>query len=189
MQTLDNLLSNVSWDKEPDDQIETLKIFDSLTEDQLKELVSAKYIKSYEAGIVIRHLGYARLSHCLSELLEFLQDGNWPVVRDVAKLLASIGKPLIPYIQKVFKKDHEELWNYWILIYIVSDWKEQTIQLLKSDLLALVKRGDKEGAAVEALRILKRCLNESDFHHQYNYLLGIYKGDKYWVDELETVLQ
>ena len=188
MQSLDLLLKNVSWDKEPEQQLAKLKPFDNLSNKEIEELVSGKYVKSTEAGIVIRYLGFSKLSNYVLELLAFLEDGNWPAAGHVSIFLTSIGQPLIPSIQKVFQKEYEELWHYWILVMVVKFWDRPTIELIKDDLLKLVKKADKEGAAIEALRILKDSLSETEFQKHYKHLLDRYKGDTYWLDELQTVL-
>lgn len=188
MQSLDLLLQNVSWDKEPERQLDKLRPFDSLSNKEIEELVSAKYVKSTEAGIVIKYLGFPKLSNHILDLLAFLEDGNWPAAGHVSAFLTSIGQPIIPAIQKVFKKEYEALWHYWILVMIVGYWDRPTIDLLRDDLLELVQKADKEGASVEALRILKDSLSETDFQKHYKHLLDRYKGDNYWLDELQTVL-
>lgn len=189
MESLTQLLKKVSRNKLPEDQVETLKLFDNLTEEQINELITWGYIKSSEAGIVIRYLGYPKLSNYLAELLEFLQDGNWPAAGDVSRLLTSIGRPLIPYIINVFRNKNDALWNYWILVYIVKDWDNEIISAIRNELLELVNKADREGASIEALKILKRILSGKEFQQQYNYLLAQYEGEKYWLDDLKTILE
>ena len=188
MHSLELLLKNVSWDKEPEQQLDVLRLFDNLANDEIEELVSEKYVKYAEAGIVIRYFGFSKLSNYMLNLLAFLEDGNWPAAGHVSTFLTSIGQPLIPSIQEVFKKQYEALWHYWILILVVRFWDQPTIELLERDLLKLVTKADKEGASIEALRILKGSLSETKFHEQYDYLFDKYKGDSYWLDELQTVL-
>jgi len=73
-----------------------------------------------EAAIKI---GYPAVAPILPELLEWLQDLNWPVAQILAPFLATIGKPLIPHIQHIFASD-DEIWKYWIMTYIIADSAE-----------------------------------------------------------------
>lgn len=58
--------------------------------------------------------GYPAVEPVLGNLLECIQDMNWPVAQDIAPFLASIGKPLVPHIKKVFETD-DEIWKRWIM--------------------------------------------------------------------------
>ena len=58
--------------------------------------------------------GYPAVEPVLWHLLEWIQDMNWPVAQTLAPFLASIGKPLVPHINKVFETD-DETWKCWIM--------------------------------------------------------------------------
>jgi hypothetical protein len=77
-------------------------------------------IERAEAAIKV---GYPTVEAILPELLEWLQDMNWPVAQVLAPFLASIGSPLIPHIQQIFKSD-DEIWKYWIMQRILSESPE-----------------------------------------------------------------
>jgi hypothetical protein len=64
--------------------------------------------------------GYPAVAPILPRLLEWLQDYNWPVAQVLAPFLASIGSPLIPYIQHVLNTD-DEIWKYWIISTILHN--------------------------------------------------------------------
>ena len=58
---------------------------------------------------------------------------------------------------------------------------------LKSDLIILIQRADEEGAAIQALRILKEnmLLIEEEVTTYYQYLLKKYEGDAFWIEDLK----
>lgn len=58
--------------------------------------------------------GYPAVESVLGHLLEWIQDCNWPVAQTLAPFLATIGKPLVPHIKKVFDTDDEN-WKRWIM--------------------------------------------------------------------------
>ena len=57
--------------------------------------------------------GYPAVEPVLYELLEWIQDYNWPVAHVLYPFLASIGAPLAPQIRRVFAGE-DYVWQYWI---------------------------------------------------------------------------
>ena len=64
-------------------------------------------------------LGYPAVAPVLPELMRCLQDMNWPVAKVVEPFLATIGLPLVPYIQQVFATD-DEVWKMWVMQELVK---------------------------------------------------------------------
>ena len=76
-----------------------------------------------ESAKALTVLGYPEVAPVLSELLEWMQDGNWPVSHVLSPFLASIGKPLAEQVRQVFHtQDH--IWKYWVLRRIVAQSSE-----------------------------------------------------------------
>jgi hypothetical protein len=69
------------------------------------------------AEVVAR--GYPAVAPILPELVEWLQDYNWPVAHILAPFLASIGNPLLPEIRRVLKTQ-DQVWKYWLLTCLVK---------------------------------------------------------------------
>ena len=67
--------------------------------------------------------GYPAVESVLPSLLEWMQDINWPVAQTLAPFLASIGKPLIPHLSKIFETD-DEIWKAWVISGIVEESPE-----------------------------------------------------------------
>ena len=57
--------------------------------------------------------GFPAVEPVLYQLLEWIQDCNWPVAQELFSFLASIGEPLAPHIRRVFASD-DYVWQYWI---------------------------------------------------------------------------
>lgn len=57
--------------------------------------------------------GYPAVDPVLYELLEWIQDLNWPVAGELFPFLSTIGEPLAPHIRRVFASD-DYIWQYWI---------------------------------------------------------------------------
>jgi hypothetical protein len=76
--------------------------------------------------------GYPAIEPILPELLEWIQDCNWPVARILAPFLGTIGAPLIPYIRKILATD-DTMWKYWTLSYLVQG-SPDVVAALRDDL-------------------------------------------------------
>ena len=66
-----------------------------------------------ETAQLASRAGFPAVEPVLYELLEWIQDCNWPVARELFPFLASIGEPLAPHIRRVFAGD-DYIWQYWI---------------------------------------------------------------------------
>jgi hypothetical protein len=186
MKLIERIEYSIQHDKTIDQQLESLSQFDDLTEDDLLELTN--HHKSSEVGILIEYLGYEKLKNHLPIFLAFLADANWPASGGTAKMLNQAKEQIIPEIKRVFKEvwsDH--IWHYWILVLLISDWDRALIQKIKPELIDLISKGDKEGASIQALLLLKekKLITKKEIEIHYQFLLHKYVGDKYWTDELK----
>src|SRR5215469_1934 len=72
-------------------------------------------------------LGWPGVQPVVSELLEWIQDYNWPVARILAPFLASIGRPLAPYLRPIFEGD-DEIWKYWVIDAVLANAPDELVQ-------------------------------------------------------------
>lgn len=188
MKQLDRLLEKIDLSKTVDEQLDTLKYFDNITEEEIASLVSTAYVKSSEAGIVISYLGSRYFFGHIPALLIFLQDLNWPASGYVVGVLQDMGKPVIPAIREAFKDEIDSIWHKNILLGICIYWDLETKRELLDDYLRLASKGDREGASLAALRILHELLEESEFQNQTKVLRYKFKDDNYWLNQLDETL-
>src|SRR3982750_1262013 len=64
--------------------------------------------------------GYPAVEPILPDLLEWVQDMNWPVAQPLASFLATLGKTLIPHVTKLFESD-DVIWKAYIVSNIVNE--------------------------------------------------------------------
>jgi len=96
------------------------------------------------------------LDPILMDLLEWVQDINWPVAIPMSAFLKGIKRPLIPHIKKVFA-GNDFIWIYWILTFVINDWHRDLILELKDDLLVVSRVNSKgEDTEFRALELLIR---------------------------------
>lgn len=102
--------------------------------------------------------GYPAVAPILPDLLEWLQDMNWPVAQVLEPFLTSIGAPLIPHIRKIFATD-DHIWKRWIISTIMTQARE-VAEAYRSDLERIAYSPTEEeiedGLNEDALDILKQ---------------------------------
>jgi len=99
-------------------------------------------------------VGYPGVEPILPELLEWLQDYNWPVAHVLAPFLASIGEPLVPHVNRILETD-DKVWKYWM---IVSIMKESAV--IASSCRTYLQRLVKEPTEAEAREELDQVAQE-----------------------------
>ena len=72
----------------------------------------------------------------MPEILEWMQDLNWPVAHVLQPFLARVGVPLVPFVRSVFAT-HDEQWKYNVLVSIVDNCPE-LVAALRDDLDRMV---------------------------------------------------
>lgn len=191
MKLYQKLENRIDWNKPVALQLDRLSEFDDITDEEIEELAQTCH-KSTEAGILLEYLGHERLGSYVPLFLAFLQDMNWPAAAGASKMLAKAGKKIVPEIKRVFQEvKNDPIWHYWILLGVVQDFEKELILALKLDLTELIARADKEGASIQALRILKekQALSAVEVEEYYGYLLDKYSGDDDWIKDLKDEIK
>lgn len=94
---------------------------------------------------MIQELGYPAVEEILPQIMEWLQDSNWPVAKELNEFIISVGTPIAPYIKNILNGD-DETWKYFILSSVVRNSPELA-QVLYADLTRIADfptRGEKE---------------------------------------------
>ena len=106
-----------------------------------------KHKSDLEAAQKMIDLGWPAVEPVIGELLEWLQDYNWPIAKSLAPFLSSIGEPLVPYLRTILDTtDHD--WKYWILELLVKKSREIANQV-RDQLERLVSAPTPNEAAAE----------------------------------------
>jgi hypothetical protein len=80
--------------------------------------------------------GYPAVEPILGELIEWLQDYNWPVARVLAPFLASLGSTLVPHIWNVMRSN-DEIWKYWVITLLIRALPHDHAVQFRSELLRI----------------------------------------------------
>jgi hypothetical protein len=109
-----------------------------------------------EAATALVAAGWESIVPMMPQILEWMQDMNWPVARVFQPFLANAGVRLVPFVRAVFATD-DNVWKYNILVDIVGQSPELATAL-RADLERLANNptvGERlEGVPEEAREIL-----------------------------------
>ena len=103
-------------------------------------------------------MGYPKVAPILPQLLEWLQDMNWPVARPLASFLTTIGEPLIPHVVNILRTD-DHIWKYWVLSSVVSE-SSVMAKALSQELERLANTPTKEECEEDLPEIAKDILEK-----------------------------
>ena len=73
-----------------------------------------------ENAALLRNLGYPTIRPIMRQLLEWLQDMNWPVAQFIAPWILTIGVELYPYFEEIFQSN-DSLWKNWVLTALIDE--------------------------------------------------------------------
>lgn len=63
----------------------------------------------------LKNYSYDDLKEIIPNLLEWLQDLNWPVAKPVSEYLESIHDKMTTELLTILKSNEDEVWKYWII--------------------------------------------------------------------------
>lgn len=63
----------------------------------------------------LKNYSYEDLKEIIPNLLEWLQDFNWPVAKPVSEYLESIHDKITTELLAIVKSNEDEVWKYWII--------------------------------------------------------------------------
>lgn len=87
-----------------------------------------------ETAEKLKNYSYENVKEIIPNLLEWLQDMNWPVSNPVSKYLLTFKEEIVPEILEIFKSD-DEIWKYWI-IWVFGPHTESI--LIKKEIMRII---------------------------------------------------
>jgi hypothetical protein len=88
----------------------------------LTALVPTTKFETERASALVE-VGFPAVEKVMPQILEWLQDVNWPVGRVFQPFLVSIGRPLAPHIRVVLT-GQDDGWKYSLLMAVVAQSSE-----------------------------------------------------------------
>ncbi|GAA4426673.1 DUF5071 domain-containing protein [Acidovorax lacteus] len=131
----------------------------------LAALVPNTKFETDKAEALVR-LGFPAVEPVIPQILEWLQDLNWPVGVVFQPFLAGIGGPLAPYVRTVLQ-GQDDSWKY-SLLSVVVDQSPALALALRQDLVRVATspssgevKEEVDQVAIEILRALNRGAAEA----------------------------
>ena len=100
--------------------------------------------------------GYPAVAPVLHQLMEWLQDYNWPVAHVLAPFLASIGAPLAPHVRYALDSK-DDTWKYWTVSVILGQSRELA-EMFRADIERLAWTPTQEEAHEEVNEVAQEVL-------------------------------
>ncbi|NOU82167.1 DUF5071 domain-containing protein [Paenibacillus sp. LMG 31459] len=92
----------------------------------------------------------------IPELLQWLQDINWPIAEEISNLLLTVPKETVPYIEEVLNGG-DDIWKTWCLQFYVSQLPEEFRHSLEKQIQRIAYNPTK-GEELEEVHITAREL-------------------------------
>lgn len=100
----------------------------------IKKLIP-KHKHDQEVIAGLKKLSFEQFEPIIPELLEWLQDANWPIARPVADILKPFADRIVPEIIKILKTN-DGMWKLWVLGYLA---RSTTDPLLLNEIERIAK--------------------------------------------------
>ncbi len=89
-----------------------------------------------EAVVRAAKLGFPGLNPILPDLLEWLQDINWPVAQGLVPVLARAGSEIVPHLKAIFDGD-DDSWKWYVIGWLVRELDEDVKAQVRSDIVRI----------------------------------------------------
>lgn len=104
-------------------------------------------------------VGFPALNPVIPNLLEWLQDANWPIAASTAELLTHAGTEIIAPIQSIFHAS-DAIWKYWVIELLVACLDASLKEALRGDLEGLANTPNERDRAEEVHFAARNVLQE-----------------------------
>ena len=109
----------------------------------------------------LEKLSDAEIQPIIYELLECLQDYNWPIAREILPIILLHQNIAMPYIIDVLE-GNDVMWRYWIMDLVIPNLLVSNKQLLRKSLEELAALTGNDEDTKELVEKSKQCL---DFYY------------------------
>jgi hypothetical protein len=92
------------------------------------------------------------------QLLEWLQDANWPIAVPMANMLVTYQNNILSEVSVVLRGE-DPIWKYWCIELLVKKLNSKCIMALKSDLENLANNPSSIEVLEEVSRVAKEVLS------------------------------
>lgn len=103
----------------------------------------------------LKSCSYDQIESIIPELLEWLQDMNWPISQPIAEYLLPFSEKIAPEILKILQ-GKDEIWKYWMLVTFGKITKDK---LVLEEINRIAKNPTQEETDNEVSEIANEIIN------------------------------
>jgi hypothetical protein len=96
------------------------------------------------------------------DLLEWIQDYNWPVAQKLVPVLKKREDIIFPYVIDILRGD-DSMWKYWIMDLFIPDFSFEHKNVLKDDILKMINDSDDDEDTESIREIAIECYRNCGF--------------------------
>jgi hypothetical protein len=85
-----------------------------------------KHKSDFQTVELLKNYNFEEIEPIIPDLLEWLQDMNWPISNPIANFLIQFTEKISPEIVKILK-GNDEMWKYWILLTFGKNIKNKLV--------------------------------------------------------------
>ncbi|WP_145151183.1 DUF5071 domain-containing protein [Paenibacillus xylanexedens] len=119
----------------------------------------------YKAVRKLSKFSDVELKVIIPELLEWLQDGNWPISKPVEDLLLRLGEDLIPHIKDVLQTQDPQ-WEYFILVGLIDRLPISHLSMLQTDMVRILEFPTPSEVLEELDEVILELLDKMKVHQR-----------------------
>lgn len=106
----------------------------------------------------IARLSDDEIKPMIGELLEWMQDYNWPVAKEILPILIARQNLIVPTLSKICNSD-DIMWKYWVMELIIPELTHENQMILKNDIVKLSQLMEPDEDSIEIAHLAKKCLS------------------------------
>jgi hypothetical protein len=111
----------------------------------------------FETVEKLKNYSFEEIESIIPDLLEWLQDMNWPISRPIADLLIPFSEKISSEILKILQSE-DQVWKYWILITFGEIIKDK---IVLDEIERIAKDPAKGEIDEEVFEIAKEIINKN----------------------------
>jgi hypothetical protein len=151
-----------------------------------------EYVKYAEAGLILKNIGFPTLTKFLFNLLELLQDINWPINKYTIEILIKKADKylVINTIKEIFKTyPYDSNWQSFIIFYILKNLSKKYQKLISKELLEISMIADNDNACIYAANILfeKKLINRNERERVFQFLKSSFEKNDDFISDIEEL--
>jgi hypothetical protein len=130
-----------------------------------QDLSRIRHKSDLENAKALVALGYPAVQPLVRHMLEWIQDGNWPVAHVLEPFLASIGRPILKEIREILTQPEDAEWKWFCIVGVLRRMDRDVVSELRPEIERLAfhpSRVDQNGEVDQVARQLLEAMDKAE---------------------------